>query len=202
MSLNIITNWNKIIEMYDISAKNKLMDYPKEINTCPSKDKIFRCFNYFNWEDTKIVILGQDPYHTTGQATGLAFECNSNKIQPSLKNIYTILGKNSINFEEWAKKGVLLNTALTTYEGKAGAHLTHWKPFTEFIIKFLNENVKDVVFVCWGNHAIDMCSKCTKILMCSHPSPLGAKKALKNGAPSFMDSKIFDQIESVTGIRL
>jgi uracil-DNA glycosylase len=197
MTSNITTNWKQIIE------DCKLVPKIEDKNICPSEDKIFRCFNFFNWEDTKIVILGQDPYHTPGQATGLAFECNSDKMQPSLKNICKVLGKETINFEEWAKKGVLLlNTALTTVEGKAGAHLAQWKLFTKFIIQFLNDNVKNVVFVCWGLPAIEACSKCKNVLTTSHPSPLGAHKALKNGAPAFLDSKIFDEIHKITGIKL
>lgn len=203
MASTIKTNWKDVISAHQ--GIDEIIKYVKESGNkiCPTEDKIFRCFNYFNWENTKIVILGQDPYHTPGQATGLAFECNSEKIQPSLKNMMKVLGKNEINFEEWAKKGVLLlNTALTTVEGKAGAHMKEWKPFTKSIIKFLNENVKNVLFVCWGMPAYEICKDCSNILVSSHPSPLGASKSLKIGAPSFLESDIFTKIKDKTGIEL
>ena len=130
--MEIITNWKAIINNYDIKQDypfEKFINGEKEkfeglLEIYPIKDNIFRCFNYFNIEDTKIVIIGQDPYHGPNQATGLCFDINLEsgcKYPPSLRNIEKVLGKKP-NFEEWASKGVLLlNSSLT------GMRLHHTK---------------------------------------------------------------------------
>lgn len=210
------TNWNLIIEKAP-------SDYKKVLsceNLCPPKSEVFRCFNFFNVEDTRIVILGQDPYYIKGQATGLAFECKG-ELQPSLKNILKVYGKPNINFEEWAKKGVLLlNTALTTKEGEAKSHSKEWRNFTKFIIQSIlsvhgvkessnmirtDDELKKLggpLFICWGNDAIDLCASCERKICSSHPSPLGFSKKLSSGYPSFETSNVFNRIKEITGVEL
>lgn len=214
------TNFGDLISKYEKQTGKPIMSFPRSGNLCPTEDKVFRCFEYFNVEDTKIVILGQDPYYSNDQATGLAFECKSGE-QPSLKNILKVYNKSKIDFEEWAKKGVLLmNTALTTEEGKAKAHSKEWKGFTKFILESIaniNEspksnkqipndteikNMKGPLFVCWGNDAINLCDGFGKKICSSHPSPLGFSKSLSSGYPSFKDSDVFNRIEMITEISL
>lgn len=198
------TNWKVLIDNYQKDKEHDLSKYPKEGNIYPKKENIFRCFEFFNIEDTKIVILGQDPYHTKDQATGLAFECNDTKDQPSLRNIKKLLNnKDKIDFEKWAKKGVLLlNCALTVEEGKAGSHMKFWLPFTKFIIDYLEKNTK-CIFICWGSFSKKICEGIDKdrLLISSHPSPLSATKKLGD-YPSFNDSKVFEKIKEKTGIDL
>ena len=108
------------------------------LNTYPEKENIFRCFNYFNPEDTKVVILGQDPYHGEGEAIGLCFGVNndSKKLPPSLKNIEKELVKDldhpltDYSLEKWAQQGVLLlNVALTVVQGKPGSNINLWNNY-------------------------------------------------------------------------
>ncbi|MDR0986037.1 MAG: uracil-DNA glycosylase [Mycoplasmataceae bacterium] len=129
-------------------------------NTYPSKDKVFRCFNYFEPIKTKVVILGQDPYPTLGDANGLAFSVDrSDHLPSSLTNIFkelkNDLGINRINgdLSDWAKQGVLLlNTSLTFNKHKPEL-IKFWQPFIEDVIQYIDNLVKGVVFILWGNYA-------------------------------------------------
>lgn len=155
----------------------------------PVKDRIFNAFNLTPFENLKIVILGQDPYHGIGQAQGLAFSTPKNiKNPPSMKNILKEieedLGQKSLcedgDLNPWAKDGVLLiNAILTVEEGKPKSHhKLGWEIFTDNLIKFISSNAKDIIFILWGSSAI----KKEKIIDTSkhyilkgvHPSPLSA----------------------------
>jgi uracil-DNA glycosylase len=157
----------------------------------PPKELIFNCFNFFNISDTKVIILGQDPYIREGEAMGLSFSIPSNiKVPPSLKNIYKEINrdlnadiplKESGDLTHWAEQGVLLlNCALTVIEGKSGSHSKLWYDFASYIIKAISDNTKNCVFFLWGNHAISkeefISPKNHLILSAGHPSPLNRKK--------------------------
>ena len=165
----------------------------------PSKD-VFRCFNYFNCEDTRVVILGQDPYHGASQANGLAFAVNRDvKKPPSLKNIEKELGKEA-DIESWAKQGVLmLNASLTVREKTPGSYMKFWEPYTASIIEHLNTFGQDIVFVAWGAFALKQLENVNTekhtLLVSSHPSPLGANRSLRN-YPAFIGSDVFNKINS------
>jgi len=217
---NISTNWNQIIENYEqennINFEEFINDETEkykdaELNIFPKKENIFRCFNYFNVEETKIVLIGQDPYHGQNQATGLCFDINFDenvkmKIPPSLRNICKVLNKENINelsIENWASQGVLcINSALSVVQGKAGSHLKYWLPFTKYIIDYINNNCNNVIFICWGAFAYELCYKLNmeytnnKMLVCSHPSPLSFTKSLKK-YPSFKEANIFEEINNL-----
>lgn len=156
----------------------------------PHPSKIFRAFDYFEPKDTKVVILGQDPYHTPGVAHGLAFSTeSSNPVPPSLQNIFkeieleyeTAINK-SPDLTRWAKQGVLLlNVSLTVKNGLANSHADYgWHVFTDAIIKALSEKEEHIVFLLWGAFAgkkeaeIDFTKH--EILKAPHPSPLSAHK--------------------------
>ncbi len=156
-------------------------------NIFPQRNKIFACFQYFDFEATKVVIVGQDPYYTKGYANGLAFAVNHNCVLPkSLINIFKEIkneyGKVSTDqtLISWAKQGVLLlNRTLTVEENKPNSHKTiGWDIFTNNLIRFINENTKNIVFVLWGNSAKQLKSLIDpnkhKIITCAHPSPLSA----------------------------
>ncbi len=185
---NINTNFKYILLDYNYE---KINNFLKDEDHYPFQNDIFNCFNCFNKEELKYVIIGQDPY-LGGLANGLAFACSNNikKISPSLRNILkeinnTINTKTSkkedlINLNKdlnfLTKKGVLLlNSALTVNKIKSGSHLLIWKEFTEYIInKIDSENIS---FFLWGNYAQNYKKiiKKSKIYECGHPSPLNRK---------------------------
>ncbi|MGP2656942.1 uracil-DNA glycosylase [Malaciobacter sp. WC5094] len=155
----------------------------------PPKDKIFNAFSLTPLENTKVVLLGQDPYHGAGQAQGLAFSTpveikNPPSMRNMLKEIQEDIGKASTcehgDLTSWAEDGVLLiNAILTVEESKAKSHhKMGWEIFTDNLIKFISANCNDIVFILWGSSAI----KKEKIIDISkhhilkgvHPSPLSA----------------------------
>ena len=158
--------------------------------TCfPPKELIFSAFEQFDFQDTKVVIIGQDPYHGTGEANGLCFSVNDGvAIPPSLKNIYTeinneydrILFPTSGNLERWAKQGILLlNAGLTVRKDEANSHKhLKWNVFTDAVIDLINEQSENVVFLLWGSPAISKSklinTKKHHILTAPHPSPLSS----------------------------
>lgn len=164
-------------------AKGKII-YP------PSKD-VFNAFRFTEFNQIKVVILGQDPYHGPNQAHGLCFSVLPNvKIPPSLVNIYKELAQTIEGFQipnhgylkSWADQGVLLlNTVLTVEQGKAHSHSnTGWETFTDNVIEVINQEREGIVFLLWGAHAqkkgrvIDRNKHC--VLMAPHPSPLSAHR--------------------------
>lgn len=152
----------------------------------PPKELVFNAFNLCHFEDVKVVIIGQDPYHGPGQANGLAFSVsNGIKVPPSLKNIFKELNTDvnaqipvSGNLENWAKQGVLLlNTILTVEQGLPGSHRNKgWEAFTDKVIQRISSEKEHVVFLLWGNYAIQKESLIDAskhlILKAAHPSPL------------------------------
>ena len=170
----------------------------------PKKCDIYRCFNYFNLNDTKVVILGQDPYHN-GSAIGLSFGIDGNKLPSSLRNIKREL-KDDLNIElvdytleNWAKQGVLLlNTSLTVENAKPGSHIKFWKDYIQNIIKELKQNEK-IIWVAWGAHADKMIGDVPIKIVSSHPSGFSYKRPYKT-YPSFSGSKPFSKINTLLDI--
>ena len=166
----------------------------------PKKELIFNAFNLTPYENVKVVIIGQDPYHTPGYAMGLAFSVNDGiEIPKSLVNIYKelynelgIIAPNSGNLSKWAQNGVLLlNRILTVEKGKPLAHKNKgWEEFTNNILLKLNENPNKIVYLLFGNEAKQLSKLITNpnhlVLETSHPSPLGAYKG-------FFGSGVFKQ---------
>ncbi|MCC3305747.1 uracil-DNA glycosylase [Sneathiella sp. HT1-7] len=156
----------------------------------PPGDSIFAAFNHTPFDQVKLVILGQDPYHGPGQAHGLSFSVPSGvQIPPSLRNIYKELNRDlglpsptQGNLEHWADQGVLLlNAVLTVEQAKAGAHQGKgWEQFTDAAIAALNEKREHLVFLLWGSYAQKKGSFIDRqrhlVLQSSHPSPLSAHR--------------------------
>lgn len=157
----------------------------------PAKEQIYRIFWELRPKDIKVVILGQDPYYTSGDmADGLSFSVSdTTKIPASLRNIYKELLRSgeiseipeSGNLLRWVKQGVfLLNVSLTVFRGEPNSNLFVWQEFSDNLIKFISETEKDIVFMLWGNYAqkkeylIDKSKH--YVLKTSHPSPLSASK--------------------------
>lgn len=126
---------------------------------CPDKKLIFRAFKETPYNDLKVVIIGQDPYHDGESACGLAFGNHVESERPKSPSLRRILGQSpSISTKSdlsmWARQGVLLlNSALTVKKKTPGSHLVWWKPFTEGVIKVLNENNAGLIFLLWGSKA-------------------------------------------------
>ena len=155
----------------------------------PDMNNIFNALKLADYNDIKVVILGQDPYHEPGQAHGLCFSVQEGtELPPSLKNIYKELYSDlGIKREtgcltDWAKQGVLLlNAVLTVRKGEAFSHAKHgWETFTDDVIKLLNQREKPIVFLLWGNPARAKKELITApqhhILEAAHPSPLSASR--------------------------
>jgi uracil-DNA glycosylase len=169
--------------------------------TCfPPKELIFNAFEQFDFEETKVVIIGQDPYHGTGEANGLCFSVNDGvAIPPSLKNIFTeinseydrILFPTSGNLERWSKQGVLLvNAGLTVRKDAANSHKhLKWNLFTDAVIQLLNDNCTHLVFLLWGSFAHKKGKMITRekhlVLETGHPSPLSANRGFWFGNNHF-----------------
>ena len=153
----------------------------------PSAENIFNALNFTAYNDVKVVIIGQDPYHEPGQAQGLSFSVPETvEIPPSLVNIMkeieTDLGFKPIqsgDLSRWAKQGVLLlNTTLTVRRGQANSHRGHgWEQFTGEIINLLGKREKPLVFMLWGSNAGSFADRIAPhhlVLKAPHPSPLSA----------------------------
>ncbi len=185
--------WDEVLEEeyqkpYFDDLINKVDHEYKVSKVYPAPNKIFASLKYTDYDDVKVVILGQDPYHGAGQAHGVAFSVLPGiKTPPSLVNIYKEIVSDIGGFVPdngylvpWAKQGVLLlNTVLTVREGEPNSHHDlGWEQFTDAVISSLNKKSTPVVFLLWGANAkqkaglID--TKKHKILYASHPSPLSA----------------------------
>ncbi len=169
-------------------------------NTCfPEGTGIFEAFNRTSFDNVKVVIIGQDPYHGPKQAHGLCFSVNEGiTIPPSLKNIYKEIENdlgNPIpvtgNLEHWADQGVLLlNAVLTVRAKQAGSHKKKgWETFTDSVIKLISEKKENVVFLLWGDYAKKKGAKIDSskhlILTSGHPSPLSANRGYWFGNKHF-----------------
>ncbi|MDO7171288.1 uracil-DNA glycosylase [Mariniflexile sp. AS56] len=195
MNIDIHDSWKPYLETE--FAKSYFKDLISFVNseyannTCfPPENEIFNAFNHCKFEDVKVVIIGQDPYHGDGQANGLCFSVNEGmKHPPSLINIFKEIERDlgipypvSGNLTRWADQGVLLlNATLTVRAHEAGSHQKKgWELFTDFVIKSISENKNHVVFLLWGGYAkkkqkfID--SQKHQILTTGHPSPLSANR--------------------------
>ncbi len=163
----------------------------------PPPDQVLTAFRLTSYDDTRVVILGQDPYHGPGQAQGLCFSVPGDlqKSPPSLVNILKEL-KDDVgvelpngDLEGWARNGVLLlNTTLTVRDGQAGSHRGHgWERFTDRVLHTINEKGQRVVFILWGSHARRKKKLITnpkhRVIESPHPSPLSAYRGFFGSHP-------------------
>lgn len=192
MNYKITNDWKDVLtSRFSIEYKHELFSWLEQEyatkTVFPPKEKVFNALNLVPIKDVKVVIIGQDPYHTAGQADGLAFSCHNGTPQPSLKNIYKEISSDlgismssSTDLTPWAKQGVmLLNTSLTVVEHLPASHSNKlWHTFTTEIVKILNEQNQPIVFMLWGNHAKGFSPLLNNpnhlILSSAHPSPFSA----------------------------
>ncbi|GHT22537.1 uracil-DNA glycosylase [Planctomycetales bacterium] len=200
--------WNSILQE-TLRKREYFREFASELSELyetktiyPDKDNLFKAFEYLNPEDVRVVILGQDPYHSTKKvsgedipkATGLAFSIpDGMAVTDSLKNIFIEAGvkdriaKKKGALEGWCEQGVLLlNTVLTVESEKTGSHIGRgWEHFTDDVIKFLDQQKQPIVFMLWGDKAQRkrdlIIGKNNEILTASHPSPyFGAAEKTEN----------------------
>ncbi len=192
-NVQIATDWKQLLETeFNKPYFNTLIDFVKDeyknYACYPPGKQIFNAFDKCSFENTRVVILGQDPYHNPGQAHGLCFSVNDGVVMPpSLVNIFKELRDDvqkpmpiSGNLEQWANQGVLLlNSTLTVRAGAAGSHQKQgWEKFTDEVIRTINNKKDNVVFMLWGKYAHDKGKVINPdrhfVLKAKHPSPLSA----------------------------
>ena len=204
MKVKIAESWRNILKQeFDKPYFKELTNFVKEeyeSTTCfPKGNQIFEAFNLCDFDDLKVVIIGQDPYHGVGQAHGLCFSVNEGiKHPPSLINIFKEINTDlnisypkSGNLERWAKQGVLLlNATLTVKAHNAGSHQKKgWEQFTDAVISKISKEKENVVFLLWGGYAkkkgmkVDNTKHC--VLTSGHPSPLSANRGFWFGNNHF-----------------
>ncbi|GAB3723485.1 uracil-DNA glycosylase [Flavobacterium koreense] len=220
MLIEINSSWKeKLNEEFDKSYFVNLVEFVKNEYTThrcfPNDNLIFSAFDYCPFDNVKVVIIGQDPYHGFGQANGLCFSVNDGvTFPPSLINIFKEIEQDlklpipiSGNLERWARQGVLLlNATLTVRESEAGSHQKKgWEEFTDAVIKKISDEKEHVVFLLWGGFAKKKGAKIDRnkhfVLETGHPSPLSANRGFWFGnkhfsaTNSFLKSKNFKEIE-------
>lgn len=182
--------WDQFQAPYFAELKAFLVEEKKHYKVFPPGPQIFNAFNSTPFDQVKVVIIGQDPYHGEGQAHGLCFSVQDGvPIPKSLQNIFRELSTDvgfripaSGNLQRWAAQGVLLlNATLTVRAHQAGSHQRHgWETFTDCAIKRLSEQREGLVFLLWGNYAIEkqrlIDTRKHYILTAPHPSPLSASR--------------------------
>lgn len=201
-SIQIEESWKKILsEEFQKEYFKKLSafvhDSYRTKETFPNPKHIFKAFDLCPFNSVKVVLIGQDPYHGTGQAIGLSFAVSDKTpLPPSLKNILkeikSDLGVPPIpngNLERWATQGVLLlNATLTVESGKPGSHQKQgWEEFTDSVIKKISDEREHVVFILWGNYAKQKGAHIDRtkhyVIESPHPSPFSAHSGFFGSKP-------------------
>ncbi len=209
--IQIASSWKKILSSsfekpYFQSLRAFIKNEKQAGKTIyPDEPLTFHAFDVTPFEQLKVVILGQDPYHDEGQAHGLCFSVPDGKaLPPSLQNIFKEIKKDlginipeSGNLERWASQGVLLlNATLTVEAHKAASHQNKgWEIFTDSVIQEISHHKKDIVFLLWGNYAKQKVKLIDTnkhlVLMSGHPSPLSANRGLWFGNKHFSATNEF-----------
>ena len=210
MQVNIADSWKNILQSeFDKTYFKELTYFVKseyKSHTCyPKENAVFAAFEFCNFDDLKVVIIGQDPYHGPHQANGLCFSVKDGIVHPpSLINIFKEIKADlqqeypqSGNLERWAKQGVLLlNATLTVRAHEAGSHQKKgWETLTDAVIKQISDQKENVVFLLWGGFAkkkiklID--TKKHQVLESGHPSPLSANRGYWFGNQHFSKTNTY-----------
>jgi len=204
--MKLTNGFEQLNKEFDKEYFKKLCSFLKSINEpiYPKKNDIFKVFSLCHIDNIKVVIIGQDPYHQPNQANGLAFSVNKGVNHPrSLRNIFKEVSRDcncpypkNGDLTNWAKQGVfLLNTILTVSEGSPSSHKNKgWEIFTDKVIKLLNSEKNNLVFMLWGKYAQSKIPLITTdkhlILTASHPSPFSARISF-NGCSHFSKANAF-----------
>ena len=195
-------NWDNLLkEEYEKDYFQGLLEFIKkeykEKTIYPKQNEVFNAFRYTDFNNVKVVILGQDPYHGPNQAEGLSFSVSNEVLKPpSLQNIFKELESDlgipfpkANSLKPWAKQGVLLlNAVLTVEEHKPTSHKDKgWEIFTDDVIKIINDKEEPVVFILWGAYAKNKKNLITNkkhlIIESAHPSPFSARNGFFGSRP-------------------
>lgn len=210
-------DWDKVLKkIYDGEYFKLLLlrvqnEYKNKV-IFPPKHEVFNAFRLTPFANVKVVIVGQDPYHGVGEANGLSFSVKDGvKLPPSLKNIYKELYddlgvpiRTSGDLSSWARQGVLmLNSTLTVEKDNANSHSNiGWQQFTDDVIRLIDNNKRDVVFILWGNYARSKKAliKNNYIIESAHPSPFSAYNGFFGSKPfskcnNYLKSKGLEEIK-------
>jgi uracil-DNA glycosylase len=204
MNVNISESWKSHLstefnQSYFLSLTEFVKKEYKTHQCYPPGKEIFAAFDYCSFENLKVVIIGQDPYHGAGQANGLCFSVHEGVSHPpSLINIFKELENDlgipypkSGDLSKWAKQGVLLlNATLTVRSSQAGSHQNKgWEQFTDAVISIISKEKEKLVFLLWGNYAKKKMKLINTakhhVLVAGHPSPLSANRGLWFGNKHF-----------------
>jgi uracil-DNA glycosylase len=214
MHVNIHSSWKSALASeFEKPYFENLIHFVKSeyaTHSCyPKGSQIFSAFEHCHFDDVKVVIIGQDPYHGPNQANGLCFSVNDGiPFPPSLQNIFKEISTDlsvpipsTGNLERWADQGVLLlNATLTVRQSEAGSHQKKgWETFTDAVIKKVSDEKSNVIFLLWGGFAQKKASLIDSskhlILNSGHPSPLSANRGFWFGNKHF--SKANDYLKSL-----
>lgn len=194
MNVKIESGWKQALseefdKPYFLNLTQRVRaEYAAPGNVYPPASRIFAAFDASPFDQTKVVIVGQDPYHGPGQANGLCFSVNPGvEFPPSLRNIFREVADDTGapvpadgDLTRWARQGVLLlNSSLTVREHAAGSHAgIGWEQFTDAVVSKLSETRENLVFILWGSYAIRKGAGIDRnrhlVLTSAHPSPLSA----------------------------
>ena len=205
----VTTDWDQILASeFSQSYWQALQDFVtrerSQFQVFPPSEKVFTALELTSFANTRVVILGQDPYHGPGQAHGLAFSVQQGtRIPPSLRNIYKELAEDTGcpiashgDLTAWAQQGVLLlNTTMTVRADQAASHQGHgWEKFTDQIIRELSDKTEPIVFILWGASSRKKATLINQqhhvVIESAHPSPLSARHG-------FFGSRPFSQANAV-----
>ena len=210
MEVRIDNSWKRVLQTeFDKSYFAELVGFVrneyKAGTVYPPARLIFNAFDSCPFDNVRVVIIGQDPYHGVGQAHGLSFSVNDGvPLPPSLVNIYREISDDlhitlydSGNLVRWAKQGVmLLNATLTVRAASPGSHQNRgWEQFTDAVIRTVSEQRTNVVFLLWGNYARQKGAKIDRakhlVLESGHPSPMSANKGYWFGNKHFSQTNSY-----------
>jgi len=218
MTVRIEASWKEQLQEefgkpYWESLTGFVRDEYASAQCCPAGRNIFRAFDLTPFHDAKVVILGQDPYHTPGAAMGFCFSVpEGNRPQPSLQNIFQEIhsdlgvARTQTDLSDWASQGVfLLNSVLTVRARAAGSHAGKgWETFTDCAIRLLSERRENLVFILWGSYAIAKRALIDPrkhlIITSPHPSPFSAHKGFFGSKPfsranDYLHARGYSQID-------
>jgi uracil-DNA glycosylase len=209
---NNLQQWFNLLSPEQVSYIQNLTTFiyaHEEVPIYPLKENVFKAFELTSPDEVKVVLLGQDPYHTPGQAQGLAFSLPDNApTQPSMRNILKELesdlgeSRHSQDLTSWGEQGVLLlNASLTVKEGQPNSMAKDWEQVTRWFIEAINNLPQPIVFILWGKNAQSFMPmiKHKDIIHSAHPSPFSASRGFFGSKPFSKTNELLEK-HNIKGI--
>lgn len=209
---NNLQQWFNLLSPEQVSYMQNLTTFiyaHEEVPIYPLKENVFKAFELTSPDEVKVVLLGQDPYHTPGQAQGLAFSLPDNApTQPSMRNVLKELesdlgeSRYSQDLTSWGEQGVLLlNASLTVKEGQPNSMAKDWEQVTKWFIEAIDNLPQPIVFILWGKNAQSFMPmiKHKDIIHSAHPSPFSASRGFFGSKPFSKTNELLEK-HNVKGI--